>query len=251
MRYAVLVAMSLASSVFCGVAPAVEKGSLPKPVITGAEPTIAGEILVLDASTSEGATSFRWMVQPPAPTRRQLVELDEGRRAIIATWEGSFLVTLIAANDHGIAITQKTIVIDKSPLPPAPNPGPNPSPNPGPGPNPKPKPIVPEGEFGIAPRLAEAVAMIKSQNKSADATKLAEMCGSLAAQIAAGTAKPNDAVREIAANLKGLGTDWDAVRLKVHDVLKGFYDAGKLNSNGAWSQFLREAEIGLRAGAAQ
>lgn len=145
-----------------------------------------------------------------------------------------------------------------NPVPPSPTP---PTPVP---PNPMPPDVrPPSGEFGIAPKIYDAVmAMtVDPMKRASDSRQLADAADVMAAQISAGTmTDPQQLLNDMAVALKALPA-WKDVGPKIQNIMKETYAAHKdkrlkikigtegismVDPNG-WQTLLKEISVGLRA----
>jgi len=260
----VLVLLSL-----CGSAVAAP----PKALIQGADPATSGEICVLDATGSEGEpTHFSWDIQPELRGRRQKLEVDNGRRVIVASFPGRYLLTLTVSNADGHSTAWKEIVIPgsapptPSPLPPpapVPTPGPLPVPPlppqpspPAPGPVPTPTPPAPApSKYGLDTLVTQWAAGIPE----ADRLAYAGVCDGVSAVIVATPANfignPNEVAAKVAAALTSAIT---AAKITPSLQLVGvlgklsvWVKARQLSNRDVataeqWAVVLREVAAGLR-----
>jgi hypothetical protein len=236
----------------------------PKAFIQGAEPATSGEICVLDASGSEGEpTHYSWDIQPELRGRRQKLEVDNGRRVIVASFPGRYLLTLTVSNADGHSTAFKELVIPgntpptPSPLPPAPEPLPGPLPTPSPpsppsppAPGPAPQP-TPEPLTGFAADVAAWANAVQSPGKVQEAKRLADACEATASAIVAGAHSGPAAILAAirAANNAALGESikaWGPFGVKYGSALGVKYAAGELSTNDKWAALLNETAKGLR-----
>lgn len=119
----------------------------PKAVITGPKEADAGDLVILDATQSQGE-SFAWAIIPPT---KVFLPVDSGQRCVFASGQpGTWQFALVAAgkNANGGASVDVTLwsvtITGPTPIPPGPDPpGPSPDPTPGPGPSvPGPKELI-------------------------------------------------------------------------------------------------------------
>lgn len=270
-------------------------GAAPRAIIDGPSSVrIAGQKLVLRAAdtTVRDAKGYRWTIHPEVRGMDQLTILDGGKSVLVHTIPGRYVVTLTVAGvpgDDGSvdidSITHDLEVPGESPCPPpepsptpvpvppkppTPTPTPTPTPpNPTPGPvdpapvPPVPTPVpvpVPAGEFGIAPKIADAVKPIAtSQRAKLDAVGAA--LDAVAAQVAAGTI--TDAATLMEALKPALATidtpEGKAIRARVLEIFQDTFSAnakGKLAGTGlrwtfadpaAWATLIRETSTGVKA----
>lgn len=243
----------------------------PKAVIQGADPSTSGEIVILDGSSSEGEpTHFSWDISPELRGKRQKLEVETGKRVVIASFPGRYLVTLTVSNADGHSTAHREIVIPgavptPSPTPqpdnvippqPQPNPQPQPAPpapgpTPGPVPTPGPPAPVPAPLTGFAADVASWVPLVTSPTRTDEAKRLADASEALASAVAAGAHSGPAAILAAlsAANKTALGasiTAWAPFGTRYTAALSAKYAAGQLMTNDQWAALLRETAAGLR-----
>ena len=258
--------------------PSVCQASAPEAVITGPRQAIAGERVTLSAQRSKGAPKlFEWRIEPVINGFDQLE--PAGPVCEVASFPGTYKITLAVANGEGIDITSHVIQIPGTapqpcpePVPPTPTPTPIPDPQPPTPIPPTPKPpapvVVPPGEFGIAPQVYE---IVKGKPKdeiaslAAKAKELAEKASSMAGEVARMAAMPETPRRdidrvqaqsmqsllnEIVVVLKALPNNWNDLKQMARVAIEALYRAGKLNDLPAWSRLLLEIAGALLLAAA-
>lgn len=133
----------------------------PKAVLSGSTGGVPGDIIVLDASASEGKF-LRWLVTPKLSSGRQtIMEFESGKKAVLASVPGNYTVTLIASNEEGIDVLEYVVTISGAGPLPAPNPLPVPPPQPMP-----PGPVVfPNEVMGMSTIAYKAGQLIPVEQK--------------------------------------------------------------------------------------
>lgn len=240
----------------------------PKAVITGADPSVAGELIELSAMQSEGDPKhFSWEITPELKGRRQMKSVDGGQSVFFASFPGRYLVTLAVSNMDGHSIAHRELVIPgsvppnptpqpdvPSPLPnPAPGPAPAPpAPNPGPPPGPAPAPEQPL--TGIALSTYNAAMQVKSPNRANEALCLANKCQGLSSSIAAGAFNNPIALMMAQGIVTEMGKimdqcttpAWSDARELVAAKIESSWKAGSLKTAADWKAILDQIEQGLR-----
>lgn len=281
--YSTLIAATVILSPSVGWTQFDERPRPPRAIIQGPTHAIPGEMIILDASQSDGADNFRWSISPELRGRKQLLEMDGGKRCQVASYGGRYIITLAVSNAGGIDLLTWEITISgqqpcppPEPKPPEPSPGPAPDDATPPGPHPGPTPVpptpptppppkppepppIPPGEFGIAPQVAEMVSKLPDPQRVATALALADRIEALAAEVAAGAVKSapatlermGDALRMVspiwAANARQFAALMDEVyEQHRRGKLRVFADLSFVDSS-SWALLLREIAIGLRA----
>lgn len=271
MRFIPLLLLLSAPSVLIAAEPL-------KAILVAPHSAEAGTDLFLDASQSEGTIQhYLWRVTPERPGKKQIDTSKDKQKPRLMTYPGKWTVELLIVSEDGeqsrcyqtIDIPGAVVPCPEpdpqpkpdptpgpTPIPPRPDPGPQPVP-PTPDPPKPPDPVVPAGEFGIAPKIADATKTTPLPER----TKLADACDVLAAQIAAGTLKdPQKLLNEIAVAAKAIPA-FAAIMPKIQGVLQETYAAhknGRLKVNvgvsgasmadpSGWQQLLKECSIGLKA----
>lgn len=229
----------------------------PRAIIQGPSHVIPGELIVLDASQSDGADNFRWSISPELKGRKQLIEMDGGKRCQIASYGGRYVVTLAVSNAAGIDLLTWEIRVDGNAPCPPPEPQPvdpiepdpikpepvkpvDPPPSPMPQPvDPVPAPIQPPaaGEFGLAPKVFDLAKAAKSSTRVADCQMLASECKRIAASD---WANLNAIASEIVSVLKKLPTGWEDLAKSVQTAIAELYQAGKIKNTGDIKRLLLE-----------
>lgn len=229
-----------------------QKRDPPRAIIQGPSQAIAGELIVLDASTSEDAERYRWSIAPELKGRRQLIESDGGRRCQVASYGGRYVVTLAVSNSEGIdLLTWELVVAGPSPCPPpipepaptpvdpSPVPEPTPQPVPEPMPVPTPEPVQPldPGRFSLAPEVFRIASQATSVSRRDDCRRLATECRRIAAAEWAGM---TPMAQELVNVLNSLPAGWGALQSRVRDSIAGLYAQGLIQNKGDIASLLLE-----------
>lgn len=264
---------SLAGALLLALAfPAFAMAGPPKAIIEGADPSISGEIVVLDGSRSEGEpTNFSWEITPEIKGRRNLLNLDQGKRVVVHSFPGDYLVELIVSNadGHSRAVRQLHIpgTAPPSPVPqpvppqPVPNPAPGPAPAPPaptpPGPPPGPAPAPEQPLTGLALSTYNAAMSVQSTKRAAEAACLAGGCSSLSSSIAAGRFNEfttpltvgNALVNEMGKVMNECtatsSAAWADARELIAAKVESLYKAGQLRTAADWKSALDQIAQGL------
>ena len=154
---------------YVSFAQAVDPVLPAKAIIHGPTGGVAGDLILLDASSST-AKFYIWSVTPQLPGGRQtLVFVEGGKKAFLASVPGQYSVTLAVSNELGIDLIVYTVTISggtPTPLPPQPVPTPIP-----PQPQPTPTPVPPQPQFpneimGMSTIANRAAAQIPASRRS-------------------------------------------------------------------------------------
>jgi hypothetical protein len=231
----------------------------PHAVIHGPTSGRPGDLIELDGTKSDG-DNFQWNIKrfDNGPIWNRM-NFDQ-RKVQISTYPGIYYVQLIVSGEDGIDTCECYVTISGqvNPTPPTPNPPgpapPNPSP-PGPGPQPTPnppEPSIPEGEFGIAPKIVKWSKLVASENRSTQAQQLAEGLKTVQSQVAAGTlTNPRKILTAmLKVNRSTLGDQlsfWKKFGEMFATEIARLYREGKLNNSKAWALLLLEIIIGLQS----
>ena len=248
-----------------------------KAIITAPSQAEAGDDIYLDSTQSEGDIQHRlWRVLPYRENKKQL-DLSPGReRPRLIARPGRWTIELIIVSEdsqesrayHVIDVPGTTLPCPEPnppgpapdpPIPPTPKPEPKPPGPPPEPPKPPPEPVVPAGEFGIAPKIVEVMKAVNTPTKAADCKTVADLCETLAAQIAAGTMRdPQAIVDQIGAATNASPTFVPVVpqigallqqtiktypKLKVNVGLTG----ATMVDPPSWQALLKEIAVGLKA----
>lgn len=216
--------------------PTLAQADAPRAIINGPNTGVPGEILILDASPSEGEpTHFTWKISPELKGRKQLDVKDNGRRVQVASFGGQYVVMLSISNADGNDVLTWPIAIpgappcpppEPQPVTPTPVPEPQPPPQPTPPapqpvtptpPAPQPDPVTPQpppspGRFGIAPRVRAAVLGVSSPTRAAEVARLRARLTELRSQGAAGSLTAQQFLDALVAELKSLPDSWQVVK---------------------------------------
>jgi hypothetical protein len=230
--------------------PGVLLAEPPKAVLSGPTGGVPGDIIVLDASAST-AKFMKWVVSPKLTGGRQnIMEFEQGRKAVLASLPGQYTVTLIAANEDGIDIVEYAVTIT-GPQPVTPQPiVPNPI-----VPQPiTPQPSVPEptlpSPLGFS-RLAYMAA--REIGNKPEAIKLATAYRGIASKIVArGTTGQADIFASLkAANAASLGsqervTAWKPVLgVALPKQFQVLQDAGTKLTDDVFAAAFLEIAVGF------
>jgi hypothetical protein len=254
--------------------PPIAGAAPPKAIINGPVTGTPGELMVLDASQSEGADLYRWSVSPDLVGRKTFETLcNDASRIRICSIPGRYVYTLAVSNAEGIDLLSWTVDIPGNPppnpptpgppgpnpeptpepLPPAPNPPEPTPPTPGPTPPPDPEPL-PEGRFGIARDIFIWSTAVKTKSLKSECLAIAEACAAVRSQIAAGAL--NSAMEIIstfaAQNRIALGDslpNWRTVGERLAARIQALSDAGRLDTSDDWVTLFVELELGFREAA--
>lgn len=228
---------------------------------------IAGDKVVYDLSSSEGADRYFVMLDNHRPGQKEISTRDKWQRTEQRTRAGEYQLRFIVSNDEAtvelkrvVQVLCKEPALPDEPDPPAPQPiPPKPIPPPTPIPPPSPPPIPP-GEFLISDKVATIVGRINSPQRSKEAGQLADSAEALAAQIAAGTVtNVTDVLMRIGTGIKALNSPaWTAAAAEFSAVLETTWKAhssgrlkvsvvGGLQDPTSWATLLREIAIGVRS----
>jgi hypothetical protein len=188
-----------------------------------------------------------------------LYEIEVEAFVVANAKESKSVTHRLEVQPHGIPPLPKPRPqpVDPQPLPPDNPPGPVP-PNP---PKPPTPDVVPAGEFGIAPKVADIVRKITDPAKAATGKALADAADAIAAQIAAGTLTGvNDLLTKIGESIKATGNPaWQAAAAEFSKELSAVYEShkrdrlavstlGGFKDAAGWSTMMREVAAGVRAG---
>lgn len=231
------------------------QAAAPKAVINGPQTGTRGEILILDATQCEGEpTHFTWRITPELKARKQLELKDGGRRVQVASYGGSYVVTLTVSNADGNDVVTWPLVIpgdapcpspepqpvtptpvDPIPVDPAPPRPPAPEPV-IPTPPPAPQPVTPTppapspGRFGIAARVRAAVLGVSSPTRAAEVAKLRARLTDLKAQGAAGSLNAQQFLDALVGELKLLPDSWQVVKTLAALGIRVLVTGGQLKT---------------------
>lgn len=191
---------------------------LPKAVINGPTEGMPGDFIDLDASASVG-DFYEWKVEPSQfSDGRKTYRLDRGaapQKSIgcgIASRPGKYKVTLVVANDEGIATKDWEVTIFASPpgTPPPTNPPPNNPPPNNPPPNQPPvnTPLVEWVKSNVQALVVDDGRRKKTAALLANSYKGFAVSGGVAKNPAE-FAKGQDFLNKAVFALTGTGQQWD------------------------------------------
>lgn len=259
-----LLAASVAVLCLCGAAQAAGV----KAIINGPTTGVAGELLTLDASASEGKdVKYLWRSSLDAPGRKLFEACGEGKKCRINSLPGTWVYALVVYNSEDADLLFWTVTVPGAtpPLPPSPNPPqpvpPEPLPKPPEPPAPAPPsppptppaPVIPEGKFGITKPLIQWIGNVTTATRAAEAASLAGKLEAFRAKIDSQSVSGSIAIALglKAALSEGLGSAYAAWQVPVGvpftAKLKEVYGAGMLGSDADWSAFVGEVLVALRA----
>lgn len=276
MKTAFVTAFLMLASLACAEAPDAEAPEAKAPVakIAGPEKANQGDIIVLSVSgapkhakwkvdasgvdvpqdtavadlekTAEQLREAGFDVQaPPRDAPPIYLELDKGKRLILSSYRGTYLVSLAVGNDDGVdQTTFKVVVGAPKPKPDDPDP---PEPDPDPEPKPTPEPNLPAGKFGLAIKSWRASQQVKSEKRAEEAKVLA------AALLTAVAATDGQGmIDQFAAAMKARfnatqKTAWEPWRASYLAELSALQGSGKLSEKADFVTAFGEMAVGLSA----
>lgn len=227
----------LAALAILGAPPAIRATA----VITGPTTASPGDLVILDASTSDAA-AFTWAL--PGSTKT-ILAVDGGRRCVFASGaSGKYVFVLATAKADAVAIATHELTIGTPPPPPGPEPGP--------GPTPPPAPVLPDGKFKLAARAYAEALKVATANRPAEALKMAASFRVVAASIAAGTTATPKAILDqtadaIKTNLGDRRDAWKPWGATLGAEYQRLMTAGQLSSPADWGAAWSEVADGLEA----
>ena len=202
-----------------------QDGSGAKAVIVGPSGGVPGDILVLDASESQG-DHFDWIVEPAEVNDKpSYLILEDGKKCLVCSVPGSYTIVLGVSSPEGISLTKWGITVG----------GDIPKPNPKPNPNPEPEPYKPvKSKYG----LVEIVRVAKRKVPSPASNRIqavADAFESVASQVGAGaiTTIPNmfQANKEETGEAIGEYRDeWTPTMDAIKNALSNLNTKGELQS---------------------
>ncbi len=235
----------------CSVAQAAP----PTAIINGPTTGVGGEILVLDATGCEGEpTHFTWKISPVLKGRKQLDVKDGGRRVQVASYGGSYVVTLLVSNADGNDVLTWPLTIPGDapcpspepqpvtptpvdPIPVEPAPPRPPAPEPViPTPPPAPQPVTPTppapspGRFGIAARVRAAVLGVSSPTRAIEVAGLRGALGALMTRARSGQLTQQQFLDSLIAELKALPDSWQVVKTLAALGIRVLVTGGQLKT---------------------
>lgn len=246
------------------------QAAAPKAVINGPTNAVPGELIVLDASQSEGEpTHYSWRISPEIKGRKQIGPLDGGRKLQMASFPGRYLITLVCSNADGNdvlawqvdvpgtppcpapdpqPVTPQPIPVDPAPpRPPAPDPNPAPTPPapvpPQPVPPTPPAPTPPDpapSRFGIRDRVRTAILGISSPTRAAEVAQLRGKLQVLQQQAQAGQLTQQQILDGMVAELKALPPSWALIKTLASLGIKFLINGGQLKTVEDWIDLVAE-----------
>lgn len=214
-------------------------------VVTGPKESQPGDLVVLSAENSQGASATTWAVSPMSAVGRMLA-VEGGAKVVFATaTPGRYVFFLAGCTADGKTIRWVAHEVQVGGVVP---PGPQPVPPPGPGPAPVPPgPTPPPDRFGLAAFVLKQAAGVADADKLANAQKMATACDVVISQIGAGVLKTD---KEIAAAFQEqLGDVPMMVKLRWRTALYALadkFDSLKITAPADWMQAFTEVAAGLR-----
>ncbi len=227
----------------------------PTAIINGPTTGVRGEILVLDATGCAGEpTHFTWKISPELKGRKQLDVKDGGRRVQVASYGGSYVVSLTVSNADGNDVLTWPLTIPGDmpcpspepqpvtptpvePVPVEPAPPRPPAPEPViPTPTPAPQPVTPmppapsPGRFGIAARVRAAVLGVSSPTRAAEVARLRATLTELRTQAGAGQVTQQQFLDTLVAELKALPDTWQVVKTLAALGIRVLVTGGQLKT---------------------
>lgn len=224
---------------------------------------IAGDKVVFDLSTSEGADRYFVMLDNRRPGQRELITRDKWQHSELRSRAGEYQLRFIVSNDEATVELRRTVqvlckepTLPDEPTPPPPQPQP-PKPTPAPMPAPQPPPVKPvdppkpdppappsepqPGRFNVAP---EVFRLAKQINDPAGAKALAAQCRAIAS---GNYSSLNALAADVVATLGKLSPAWQPLTSKVKSAIASLYSEGKLQNRDDAAELLREVAGALEA----
>jgi hypothetical protein len=236
--------LALAGSLVRGAEPAPPPPAGVAARIEGPDSAVVGDLVILDASHSEGA-DFAWVA---VGANKGFLPVDSGRRFVFATAQpGKYTFILAVGGGDQVATDTHELTIE-APLPPGPGPGPGPSPTP-------PDPALPDGKFALAKLARDWALSIDRESplrRRQTAQSLAGSFRSIASAIAAGTLSNAESILEEtrSANNRALGDQVDAWKpwgARLADTLTSLHRDGRLRTTSDYVTAWTEIAQGLEA----
>lgn len=168
------------------------------------------------------------------------LELDGGKRLLLASYPGTYRLHLAVSNADGVSQAAWQLTVSgKAPDPPKP-------PDP-PGPTPVVEPVLPAGKFGIAIKSWRAAQQVASASRPAEAKQLAA-----ALLVSLTEADGQKMLDRFAATMKTQFTDaqkaaWGPWRTAYLAELTALQQANKLNEKADFATAFTEIALGLSA----
>lgn len=221
-------------------------GAPPVARVTGPARALPGDLVVLDASSSQ-ALGYAWVL---ADSDKSFLPVDGGQRLVFATGAaGRYTFVLVAANANeqgqpAVALATHVLTI-----------GSGPDPNPGPDP-PAPNPPLPPGRFDLARQARDWITQVKlsAADRARTARLIASAFEGVAAAAAAGTVRSiDDALAQLrASNRAALSSaeysawqsGWNP---SFNAAMTRLDDAGQLKTLADTAEAFREIATGLKA----
>lgn len=219
----------------------------PEPIkitLHGPSPSviISGVTSIFTADVSGPAGSPEWQVFPPAAAN--VVASPDGKRIdLLASTDGKFsVVATISGDGRQLAFARAEVeAMAQVVQQPVPEPTPEPQPQPI---DPEPAPVKPPAET-VADRMARMLASVNSENRAAEARKVANVLTTTVGRINAGAIGPHmdiaNLVRE--ESIKALGPSapqWDLFLSAIALVLDNFKNQGLISTAATTTPILTE-----------
>jgi hypothetical protein len=227
----------------------------PLAVISGPDRANQGDLVVLDATASQNALGFAWVL---VDSDKSFLPVDDGKRVVFATGtSGRFTFVLVAAGADGqgkplVSLARHAVVVGDAPTP-GPNPPPGPGPPTPPGPQPGPPPLPP-GRFNLATQSRDWASLVQldAAARKSSASALAGSFDAMAAKIAAGPIKTiQEAIDQTRqSNQAALGAyapAWMPWAARWNQAMAALHESGQVKTLADCADAWRETAIGLRA----
>lgn len=187
--------------------------------------------------TAEALRAAGFTVEPPATNAPPVyLELDGGKRLLLASYPGTYRVSLAVGNADGVDQTSVKVVVSggKPPKPDDPDP-------------PTPEPAIPVGKFGLGIKSWRAAQGVRSSDRASEAKQLAT---ALLLSLAATDGQAM--LDQFASTMKSKFTEsqkqaWEPWRSVYLAELTALQAAGKLKERGDWAAAFTEFALGLSA----
>lgn len=229
------------SIILCGIS--LTAFGAAKAVITGPNESKPGDLIILDASRSEGL-AFEWVL---TNSNKTYLPVERGTKVVFSSGDpGEYIFVLVVGGEDNnkalvVSTAQHKVVITATPGP-APKPDDTPIPD---------KVInVPEGKFGIS---KPAFGWAKTTGDKATALKLSSAFESISAQIAAGGLKTTEEIIAATAlkNKEAAGSNYEVWKTKFFAPLNVELnrlgnDENKLNTLEAHAECWKELSVALK-----
>lgn len=231
--------------------PVVAPPEAIKISIHGPSPSvvISGVTSVFNADVIGPSGPVEWLVFPTAAAN--VTPSPDGKRIdLLAATDGKFsLVATIAGDGRQLAHARTEVEamaqVIQQPMPPAPlDPVPPPAPVTPPAPVDPPKPVTPPSQT-VADRMTIQLTSVNSENRVAEARRLANVLTSIIGRINAGAIGPHTDVANLVRNesLQALGPaapDWDLFLSAIALVLDNFKNQGLISTAATTTPILSE-----------